>query len=65
MPVTSIMASGHLTKLCLYLSHSFRYGNEMTFGVVQFTAIALFLNPLCREGVQSNVVYLGGFSIGG
>ena len=36
MPVTSIMASGHLTVLCLYLSHRFHYGNEspsrMRFG---------------------------------
>ena len=35
------------------------------FGVVEFTAIALLCNVLCREGVQSNVVYLGGFSMRG
>ena len=35
----------------------------MTFGVVEFTAIALLCNMLCREGVQSNMVYLGGFSM--
>ena len=38
---------------------------QMTFGVVEFTAIALSCNVLCREGVQSNVVYLGGFSMKG
>ena len=36
-----------------------------TFGVVEFTAIALLCNVLCREGVPSNVVYLGGFSVRG
>ena len=37
----------------------------MTFGVVEFTAIALLCNVLCREGVQCNVVHLGGFSMRG
>ena len=37
----------------------------MTFGDVEFTAIALLCNVLCREGVQSNVVYLGDFSMRG
>ena len=32
----------------------------MTFGVVEFTAIALLCNVLCREGVQCNVVSFGG-----
>ena len=32
----------------------------MTFGVAEFTDIALECNVLCREGVQCNVVYLGG-----
>ena len=31
----------------------------MTFGVIEFTAIALLRKVLCREGVQCNVVYLG------
>ena len=35
----------------------------MTVGVVEFTAIALLCNVLCREGVQCNVVYLQGFSM--
>ena len=34
----------------------------MTVAVVEFTDPALFCNVLCREGVQCNVVYLGGFS---
>ena len=38
---------------------------QRTFGVVEFTAIALLCNVLCREGVQSNVVYLGGLSMRG
>ena len=38
---------------------------QMTFGVFEFTAVALLCNVLCREGVQSTVVYLGGFSIRG
>ena len=38
---------------------------QMTVGVVEFIDIALFCNVLCREGVQCNVVYLGGFSMGG
>ena len=38
---------------------------QMTVGVVEFTDSALFCNVLCREGVQCNVVYLGGFSMGG
>ena len=38
---------------------------QMTVAVVEVTAIALFCNVLCREGVQCNVVYLGGFSMGG
>ena len=38
---------------------------QMTFGVVEFTAIALLCSVLCREGVQCNVVYLGGFSMRG
>ena len=38
---------------------------QMTVGVVEFTAIALLCNMLCREGVQCNVVYLGGFSMRG
>jgi len=37
----------------------------MTVGVAEFTDIALLCNVLCREGVQCNVVYLGGFSMGG
>ena len=37
----------------------------MTVGAVEFTAIALLCNVLCREGVQSNVVYMGGFSMRG
>ena len=37
----------------------------MTFGVIEFTAIALLCKVLCREGVQSNVVYLGGFYMRG
>ena len=28
MPVTNIMASGHLIVLCLYLCHRVRYGDE-------------------------------------
>ena len=32
---------------------------QMRFGVIEFTAIALLCNVLFREGVQSNVVYLG------
>ena len=31
----------------------------------KFTYIALLCNVPCREGVQCNVVYLGGFSIRG
>ena len=38
---------------------------QMTVGVVEITDPALFCNVLCREGVQCNVVYLGGFSMGG
>ena len=38
---------------------------QMTFGVVEFAAIALLCNVICREGVQCNVVYLGGFSMRG
>ena len=38
---------------------------QMTVGVVEFTDIALLCNVLCREGVQCNVVYLGGFSMRG
>ena len=33
---------------------------QMTFGVVQSTPIAVLCNVLCREGVQSSMVYLGG-----
>ena len=32
---------------------------------VEFTTIALLCNVLRREGVQSNVVYLGDFSMRG
>ena len=35
------------------------------FGVVEFTAIVLVCNMLCTEGVQSNVVDFGGFSMRG
>ena len=35
------------------------------YNVVEFTATALSCNALCREGVQCNVVYLGGFSTRG
>ena len=38
---------------------------QMTVGVVEFTDPALFCNMFCREGVQCNVVYLGGFFMGG
>ena len=38
---------------------------QMTFAVVEITAISLLCNVLCREGVRSNVVYLGGFSMRG
>ena len=31
----------------------------------EFIDIALLCNMLCREGVQCNVVYLGGFSMRG
>ena len=33
---------------------------QMTAGVGEFTDIALLCNVVCREGVQCNVVYLGG-----
>ena len=38
---------------------------QMTVGVVEFAAIALLCNVLCREGVQRNVVYSGGLSMRG
>ena len=38
---------------------------QMTFGVVDFIAIAFLCNVICREGVQSNMVYSGGFSMRG
>ena len=38
---------------------------QMTVGVAEFTNIALLCNVLCREGVQCNVAYLGGFSMRG
>ena len=38
---------------------------QMTVGVAEFTDIASLCNVLCREGVQCNVVYLGGFSMRG
>ena len=38
---------------------------QMTVGMVECTDPALFCNVLCKEGVQCNVVYLGGFSMGG
>ena len=38
---------------------------QVTVGVAEFIDIALLCNVLCREGVQCNVVYLGGFSMGG
>ena len=38
---------------------------QMTVGVAECTDIALLCNVLCREGVQCNVVYLGGFSMRG
>ena len=34
---------------------------QMTFGVVEFTAIVYLCNVLCREGAQSIMVYLGAF----
>ena len=37
----------------------------MIVGVAEFTDIALLCHMLCREGVQCNVVYLGGFSMKG
>ena len=39
--------------------------DDMTVGVAEFTGIALLCNMLCREGVQCNRVYLGGFSMRG
>ena len=39
--------------------------NTVTIGVAEFTDIALLCHMLCREGVQCNVVYLGGFSMRG
>ena len=39
--------------------------NTMTVIVVEFTAIALLCNLLCRESVQCNVVYSGGLSMRG
>ena len=38
---------------------------QMTVRVAEFTDIALLCNVLCREGVQYDVVYLGGFSMRG
>ena len=38
---------------------------QMTVGVAEFTDIAVLCNVLCREGLQCNVVYLGGFSMRG
>ena len=38
---------------------------QVTVGVLEFTAIALLCNVLCREGVQCNVVYSGGLSMRG
>ena len=38
---------------------------QMTVGVAEFTDIALLCNVLCREGVQCNMVCLGGFSMRG
>ena len=37
----------------------------MAAKVAEFTEIGLLYNVLCREGVQYNVVYLGGFSMRG
>ena len=37
--------------------------NTNDIGSFEFTAIALLCNVVCRDGVQSNVVYLGCFSI--
>ena len=40
--------------------------NSTSFNlVVEFTVVALLCNVLCREGVQFNVLYLGGFSMRG
>ena len=50
----------HLWDQCCLLSTI-----QMTFGVVEFIAIALLCDVLCREGVQCNVVHLGGFSMRG
>ena len=38
---------------------------KMTVGVVEFTVSTSLCNVLCREGVQCNMVYLGGFSMRG
>ena len=40
----------------LFVKHS---TNDI-WSFVEFTAIALLCNVLCREGVQCNVVYFGG-----
>ena len=37
----------------------------MIVGVVELTANALICNVLYREGLQCNLVYLGGFSTRG
>ena len=38
---------------------------QMTVGVAEFKDIALLCNVHCGEGVQCNMVYLGGFSMRG
>ena len=55
-----------------YASHVYKVtvavgmlGNIIWICPFEFTAIALLCNVLCREGVRSNVVYLGGFSMRG
>ena len=50
----------HLWDQCRLLSTI-----HMTIGVAEFIDIALFCNVICRECVQCNVVYLGGFSMRG
>ena len=53
--VLNVLTPPHLWDQCCLLSTI-----QMTVGVAEFTDIALLCNMLCREGVQSIMVYLGG-----